>query len=123
MMKLKGVQVSLLTMIKTASDFIKKYWQFFAGFFTVILAVLLKKKNDSNVKKETLKEVEHAVLEQSAIEQKHLNEISESTIISHLDNPLPASWDKLKLMSEKTSPTAKQKAAYDKIRKKLRRKN
>ena len=101
----------------------KKYWQVIAGAVAVIGTFIVKAIYDKNLKKEVIKEVENVARETMYREQEKLNEVSESTIINHANNPLPSSWDELGKLSEKASPSAKSKVAKDKILKKLRRKD
>jgi len=101
----------------------KKYWQVIAGAVAVIAAFIFKRNYDSKIKKATIKEIETESAAEAAKQQLALDAASEAVLISHVSSPIPSDWAKLEQLSEKASPSAKAKAAANKIRKKLRRKD
>ena len=109
--------------VKSALPVISKYWQILAGALTIIAAFIFKRNYDSKIKKETIKAIEKESAVETAKHQKLLDDASLAVTISHTSNPLLSDWAKLKRLSEKATPTAKQKVAAERVRKKLRPKD
>ena len=109
--------------VKSALPVISKYWQILAGAFAIIAAFIFKRNYDSKIKKETTQKIESVTREETAKHQKLLDDASLAVTISHASNPLPSDWAKLEQLSKKATPTAKQKVAAERVRKKLRPKD
>ena len=78
---------------------------------------------DSSIKRETIQNIERVSRETAALEQAALDDASIAVTISHASHPLLDTWDELKQLSEEAMPSAKQKIAAERVRKKLQRKD